>query len=107
MDQYFLNRPGNKEVQLALAYDYRTNVEIYPSWQNYLKTYQPPTLVTWAKYDPFFTLDGAYEFERDLNTVELHFLSGGHFVLEEQYRKISRLIKRFFNQIYGFSPFPY
>jgi hypothetical protein len=34
-------------------------------------------------------------------------LCGGHFVLEEQYRKISRLIKRFFNQIYGFSPFPY
>ncbi|MFP3847211.1 alpha/beta hydrolase, partial [Priestia filamentosa] len=49
MDQFVLNRPGNKEIQLALFYDYQNNVKQYPSWQEYFRTYQPPTLVVWGK----------------------------------------------------------
>ncbi|WP_229521993.1 alpha/beta fold hydrolase [Paenibacillus monticola] len=49
MDQFFLDRPGNRQIQLDLGYDYRTNVELYPVWQQYLRTYQPPVLVAWGK----------------------------------------------------------
>ena len=49
VDQYRLDRPGNNEIQLDLFYDYQTNVELYPSWQAYLRTYQPPTLIVWGK----------------------------------------------------------
>ncbi|GAE07463.1 alpha/beta fold hydrolase [Paenibacillus sp. JCM 10914] len=44
MDQFFLNRTGNDEIQLALGYDYRNNVKEYPRWQQYLYHYQPPAL---------------------------------------------------------------
>jgi pimeloyl-ACP methyl ester carboxylesterase len=30
MDQLFLDRPGNTEIQMALFYDYRTNPQLYP-----------------------------------------------------------------------------
>ncbi|WP_219834972.1 alpha/beta fold hydrolase [Paenibacillus sp. R14(2021)] len=99
MDQFFLDRPGNSEIQLALGYDYRTNVEQYPAWQQYMRTYQPPTLVAWGKNDFIFTLEGALAFSRDLKVIETCFLCGGHFVLEEQSRHVAELIKRFFGHV--------
>jgi hypothetical protein len=30
MDQLFLDRPGNEEIQLALFYSYGTNPPLYP-----------------------------------------------------------------------------
>ena len=34
---YFLNRPGQAEIQSDLFYDYRTNVESYPKWQAWMR----------------------------------------------------------------------
>jgi hypothetical protein len=31
MDQYVLDRPGNKEIQLVLFYDYQNNLKQYPT----------------------------------------------------------------------------
>jgi len=104
MDQFFLNRPGNSQIQLKLGYDYRKNVEEYPTWQHYLRTYQPPTLVAWGKNDFIFTLEGAHAFSRELIHIETCFLCGGHFVLEEQSVRVSLLIKSFFGRIYSWTP---
>ncbi|WP_205012907.1 alpha/beta fold hydrolase [Pseudomonas mandelii] len=41
----FLNRPGEGAIQMALIYDYRTNLEAYPSWQQWLREHHLPTLV--------------------------------------------------------------
>ncbi|MEK3723043.1 alpha/beta fold hydrolase [Paenibacillus sp. FSL H8-0034] len=101
MDQFFLDRPGNSQIQLELGYDYRHNVEQYPLWQQYLRTYQPPTLVTWGKNDFIFTLEGAFAFSKELKNIETYLLCGGHFVLEEQSRPVSELIKRFFGRLYA------
>ena len=30
---YFLNQPGQADIQSDLFYDYRTNVDAYPKWQ--------------------------------------------------------------------------
>ena len=35
-DQAILDSPGNSEIQLAMLYDYRTNVQLYPQWQQLL-----------------------------------------------------------------------
>ncbi|SDW07219.1 alpha/beta fold hydrolase [Paenibacillus sp. CF384] len=102
MDQFFLNRPGNAAIQLALGYDYRHNVDQYPKWQQYLRTYQPPTLIAWGKNDFNFTLAGAYAIASELTCVELVLLCGGHFVLEEASGRISELMKSFFCRVYGF-----
>jgi pimeloyl-ACP methyl ester carboxylesterase len=98
LDQYVLDRPGNKEVQLALFYDYQNNLKQYPNWHEYFRKHQPPTLVAWGKNDIFFGVDGALAFQKDLKDVELHFLNTGHFPLEEDLDISASLIMRFLGE---------
>jgi pimeloyl-ACP methyl ester carboxylesterase len=95
MDQRFLDRPGNDEIQLALLYSYGTNPPLYPQWQEYFRKYQPPTLIVWGKNDYIFPADGAYPYQRDLNDVEFHLLDTGHFALEEEGEAIANHITQF------------
>lgn len=95
MDQGLLDRPGNQEIQLAMFYDYRTNVRLYPRWQAYLREHQPPTLIVWGKNDQIFPPEGAHPYRRDLETVELHLLDTGHFALEEKGGEIAGHIRAF------------
>jgi pimeloyl-ACP methyl ester carboxylesterase len=90
-----LSKPGQREIQSALLYDYRTNVASYPDWQAWLRTHQPPTLIVWGANDPSFIVAGAEAFKRDLQQAELHLLDAGHFALEEQNDAIARLILEF------------
>lgn len=99
VDQYRLDRPGNNEIQLDLFYDYQTNVELYPVWQEYLRTYQPPTLVVWGKNDPIFSAAGAEPFKRDLTNLEFHLLDTGHFALETHGTEIAALMHRFLKRV--------
>jgi pimeloyl-ACP methyl ester carboxylesterase len=96
LDQLLLDRPGNKEIQLQLFYDYRSNPPLYPQWQDYFRKYQPPTLVVWGRNDQIFTKEGAVPYQRDLKNIEVHLLDTGHFALEEEGELIADLISRFF-----------
>jgi hypothetical protein len=58
MDFRFMERPNARRVQMDLFYDYRTNVELYPKWQAFLRTQQPKTLIFWGQNDIFFTREG-------------------------------------------------
>jgi len=95
VDQYFLDRPGNKEIQLQLFYDYGSNPPLYPEWQAYFRKHQPPTLLVWGKNDKIFPAQGAHPYKRDLKNIELHLLDTGHFALEEDGDTIARLIGKF------------
>jgi pimeloyl-ACP methyl ester carboxylesterase len=95
LDQSLLDRPGNKEIQLQLFYDYRSNPPLYPQWQDYFRKYQPPTLVVWGRNDLIFTKEGAVPYQRDLKNIEVHLLDTGHFALEEEGELIADLISRF------------
>lgn len=95
VDQYLLDRPGNKDIQLQLFYDYGSNPPLYPQWQAYLRKHQPPTLIVWGKNDQIFPAEGAYPYKRDLKTIELHLLDTGHFALEEDGHVIANHIRRF------------
>ncbi len=95
VDQYFLDRPGNKDIQLQLFYDYGSNPPKYPEWQAYFRRHQPPALIVWGKNDPIFPASGAHPYKRDLKNVDFHLLDTGHFALEEDGDKIARLIRRF------------
>lgn len=96
-DQYFQDRPGNKEIQLQLFYDYGSNPPLYPEWQAYLRDHQPPTLIVWGKNDYIFPADGAHPYKRDLKNLEFHLLDTGHFALEEDGELIASLIRKFLN----------
>lgn len=95
LDWLQLSRPGNIEVQLDLFGDYRTNVELYPDFQRFLRQHRPPTLVLWGRRDPFFTEAGALAFRRDLPDAEIQLLDGSHFLLETHFPIALRLIGDF------------
>ena len=42
LDNFYLARPGADEVQLDLFGDYKSNVALYPSFQEYFRTHKPP-----------------------------------------------------------------
>ncbi len=93
--QPLLDRRGNQEIQLQLFYSYGSNPPLYPSWQAYLRKYQPPTLIVWGKNDQIFPAEGAYPYKRDLNNLDFHLLDTGHFALEEDLHVIAYNIRRF------------
>jgi len=94
-DQYLMDRPGNKEIQLQLFYDYGSNPPLYPEWQAYFREHQPPTLIVWGKNDFIFPAEGASPYQRDLKNIEVHLLDTGHFALEEYGDLIASHIRRF------------
>lgn len=94
-DQALLDRSGNQEIQLDLFYDYRTNVPLYPAWQDYFRTHKPATLVIWGKNDEIFVAAGATPYKRDLPDAEIHLLDAGHFALETNGPEMARLIRDF------------
>ena len=93
--QPLLDRAGNQEIQLALFYDYRTNVPLYPRWQEYFRKNQPPTLILWGENDPIFPAEGAHPYLRDLPQAELHLLDTGHFALEEDGAMMAARMREF------------
>ncbi|MEV7613995.1 alpha/beta hydrolase [Streptomyces sp. NPDC089799] len=96
LDQYFLDLPGRADAQTDLAFDYRSNVELYPVWQAWLREHRPPTLVLWGAGDPFFTAAGAKAYLRDLPDAALHlFDDAGHFALETHLPEIAPPIAAF------------
>ncbi len=90
-----LSRPGQREIQAALLYDYRTNVAAYPVWQAWLRQHRPPTLVAWGANDPSFIAAGATAFRADLPDAEIHLLDAGHFPLDEKNDETAALILAF------------
>ncbi|WP_250214057.1 alpha/beta fold hydrolase [Acrocarpospora catenulata] len=95
LDQHFLDLPGRKEAQLALMFDYHSNVQLYDSWQGWLRRHTPPTLIVWGTGDPFFPEPGARAYLRDVPDAELHLLDTGHFALETHLPEIAPLISGF------------
>jgi pimeloyl-ACP methyl ester carboxylesterase len=95
VDQYGLDRPGNREIQLQLFHDYGSNPGHYPAWQAYFRAHQPPTLLVWGKNDYIFPAEGAAPYKRDLKDLEYHLLDTGHFALEEDGDFIAARIRAF------------
>ncbi|USI74693.1 alpha/beta fold hydrolase [Sphingomonas morindae] len=95
IDQAYLDRPGNRDIQMDLFLDYRTNVPLYPKFQEFFRTRKPPTLIVWGKNDKIFPAEGARPYLRDLPDAELHLIDSGHFALEDRFAEIEPLIRTF------------
>lgn len=95
MDQFYIDRPGNDEIQLALFRNYGTNLPLYDTWQSYFRKYQPATLVISGKNDKLFLAAGAEAFRRDIKDAQISLLNGGHFLLEEKHGEAAEMIKSF------------
>ncbi len=97
-DFAFMQKPNAVRVNLDLFYDYRTNVELYPKWQAFLKERQPKTIIFWGQTDVFFTPAGGEAYLKDLPKAEMHRLDAGHFAVEDHLDYISKNIKRFYKE---------
>jgi pimeloyl-ACP methyl ester carboxylesterase len=95
LDNFYLARPGAAEVQLDLFGDYKSNVALYPAFQEYFRTYKPHFLAVWGRNDPFFLPAGAEAFKRDIPEADVRFLDTGHFALETHAKEIADTIEHF------------
>jgi len=95
VDQFFLDRPGNAAIQLNLLYNYQSNVALYDRWHEYFRNRQPRMLILWGKNDPFFTVEGAKAYQRDIPSAELHLIDTGHFALEDFSGLIAERMRKF------------
>jgi pimeloyl-ACP methyl ester carboxylesterase len=95
-DEYaFLNAPGQAQIQSDLFYDYRTNVDGYPTWQAWMKKTQPRLLVLWGKHDLSFDLGEPERYRKDVPDAEVHVLDAGHFALDTKASEIAALVRSF------------
>jgi pimeloyl-ACP methyl ester carboxylesterase len=94
LDAALMKRPGNADIQLDLFLDYASNLELYPAFQEYFRTYKPPTLAIWGRHDPFFIPAGAEAFKRDNPNAVVTLLDAGHFALETHVEEIAEAIDR-------------
>ncbi len=95
LDNFYLARPGADEVQLDLFGNYKSNVALYPAFQDYFRTHRPPFLAVWGKNDPFFLPAGAEAFKRDIPGAVIRFFDTGHFALETHAEEIAAAIRDF------------
>jgi len=93
LDNFYLARPGADDVQLDLFGDYKSNVALYPAFQEYFRTHKPPFLAAWGKNDPFFLPAGAEAFKRDIPEAAVRFFDTGHFALETHASDIAAAIR--------------
>ncbi len=86
---------GWKPIQLDLFGDYKSNVALYPTFQEYFRKHKPPFLAVWGKNDPFFLPPGAEAFKRDIPDATVRFFDTGHFALETHAEEITKAIQDF------------
>lgn len=98
LDAALISRPGNIDIQLDLFLDYANNVKLYPTFQQYLKTFKPPVLAVWGRHDGFFVPAGAEAFRRDVPNATVQLLDTGHFALETHVEDIATLMRAFLNR---------
>lgn len=95
LDATLMARPGNDEIQLDYFLDYRSNLAMYPAFQEYFRTARPPLLAVWGKNDSIFLPAGAEAFKRDIPNAEVRLYETGHFALETHARQIGAAMRGF------------
>jgi pimeloyl-ACP methyl ester carboxylesterase len=81
-DWRVMQLPGRMETQRAQVEDYGNYVARFDELADYLRRRQPPSLMIWARHDPFFDLAEIMSWMQALPRMEAHILDAGHKLLE-------------------------
>ncbi|KAJ5089294.1 hypothetical protein N7532_007978 [Penicillium argentinense] len=95
LDYALMERPGNKEIQVDLFFDYQNNVRRYDEFHEYFRNSQVPLLAIWGKNDVFFIPPGAEAFKKDLPQAVIKLIDAGHFAVESDTALIAEEILEF------------
>jgi pimeloyl-ACP methyl ester carboxylesterase len=93
--------PARREIMVSLMEGLRENLDWFPLYQNYLRQYQPPTLIAWGVEDGYMPEGAARAYLRDLPDAELHLLPTGHWALETHGDEIAALARDFLGRVHG------
>jgi pimeloyl-ACP methyl ester carboxylesterase len=97
LDWLIIQNTNAYEIGFTSAWDgFRTNVELYPKWQAFLRERQPKTIIFWGQQDLFFTPEGGEAYLKDLPKAEMHRLAAGHFAVEDSLNEIAEGMHRFY-----------
>jgi pimeloyl-ACP methyl ester carboxylesterase len=91
-------RPGVSEARDDLWFNYGSNVERYPIWQDTLKRLKVPLLVVWGSHDDFFTTPGALAYLRDAPQAEIHIIDSTHFATLDQPETVAGLVAQYLDR---------
>jgi pimeloyl-ACP methyl ester carboxylesterase len=92
-------RAGVGDARDDLWFDYGSNVERYPVWQEALKKLKVPLLVIWGSRDDFFTTPGAVAYLRDAPQAEVHIIDSTHTATLDDPGTVAGLVCAFFNRM--------
>ena len=95
LDWERMSRPGNLDMQFELNCTYKSNIEMFSVFQEYFRRHQPPALIIWGKYDPYYSINEAYCYKRDLPNASVHVIGGSHMVLETNFDEVVDLIRSY------------
>ena len=90
-----MKRPGNIDMQYILNCDYPSNIDMFPAFQEYFRTHQPPALVVWGRHDPYYSLDEVYCYKRDLKNVRIRIIEAAHMALETNFDEVLDIVDNF------------
>jgi len=82
-------------MQFEMNCTYKSNIEMFPSFQEYFRTHRPRALVMWGKYEPYYDVKEAHCYKRDLPDAQIHILDGSHMLLETNFDEVQHLITSF------------
>lgn len=95
LDQGLMERPGNKDIQLDLFQDYKSNIALYPAFHAFLENSKIGVLAIWGKNDEIFIPAGAEAFRQHAYKPKIDFVEAGHFALETNEGEFADLILDF------------
>ncbi|KAK6459717.1 Alpha/Beta hydrolase protein [Scheffersomyces xylosifermentans] len=96
LDYHFLtSRPNYVQQQLDILVDYRTNIDLYPEFQEFFRETNVPILAVWGKNDKIFIPSGAHAYKKDSKNVKVIELDAGHFASNSHAPEIAQAILDF------------
>jgi pimeloyl-ACP methyl ester carboxylesterase len=98
-DWRIMSLPGRFEKERALVLDYRTHVARFGEIAGYLKRWQPPALMLWARHDAFFDLEETLSWMKALPRMEAHVFDAGHMLLETHSPECAGLMSAFIARV--------
>lgn len=95
LDWERMSRPGNLDMQFEMNCTIKSNIEMFPAFQEYFRTHQPPALVIWGKNDPYYSVNEAHCYKWDLPNAYIHIIDESHMLLETNFDEVVDLISSF------------
>ena len=96
-----LMTPKRKEIAVNLIAGLKENRSWFPQHRGYLADHKPPALIVWGHNDHYMPEKSARAYLRDLPDAELHFIDGGHWLLETHLDQVALLIRDFLARIHN------